>query len=104
MQGFNFTISVSSRFNWPNKKKPIIFMDCLDGKEESTSEGNSMFNHVEASQVCVFCFYSFTVRFLVIIIYSMPKIIAIKLRDYHDITVAVSLYDSLDLPHKHWKK
>eukprot|EP00250_Pteridium_aquilinum_P010076 c19137_g2_i1 orf=102-2507(+) len=36
---------------WPNVMKPIVFMDCVDGREESTSESTSWFNHVEATQV-----------------------------------------------------
>ncbi|MCO5595602.1 hypothetical protein L7F22_049647 [Adiantum nelumboides] len=36
---------------WPNTKRPIIFVDCVDGKEESTLESTSWFNHVEATQV-----------------------------------------------------
>lgn len=36
---------------WPNIMKPLVFMDCLDGKEESTPESTSLVNHVEATQV-----------------------------------------------------
>ncbi|KAI5072376.1 hypothetical protein GOP47_0012482 [Adiantum capillus-veneris] len=36
---------------WPNVSKPILFMDCVEGREESTSESTSWFNHVEATQV-----------------------------------------------------
>ena len=58
LTGFMLNFFVSSRFHWPDKGKPITFVDCLDGKEESTFDGNSMFNHAEATLVCVFVFNS----------------------------------------------
>jgi superfamily I DNA and/or RNA helicase len=36
---------------WPNREKPILFVDCANGKEETTVEGNSWLNRSEASQV-----------------------------------------------------
>ncbi|KAL3688211.1 hypothetical protein R1sor_014520 [Riccia sorocarpa] len=36
---------------WPNEEKPLIFIDCADGLEETTPLGNSYFNRVEALQV-----------------------------------------------------
>lgn len=32
-------------------EKPLLFVDCVDGKEETTAEGNSWLNPTEASQV-----------------------------------------------------
>eukprot|EP00897_Mesotaenium_endlicherianum_P003105 jgi/Mesen1/2822/ME000172S01972 len=39
-------------FKWPVESKPLAFMDCAEGREQTTaSEGRSLFNRLEASLV-----------------------------------------------------
>ncbi|KAH7415427.1 hypothetical protein KP509_14G043100 [Ceratopteris richardii] len=40
-----------SGYPWPNSFKPMVFIDCLSGREETTPESSSCFNNVEATQV-----------------------------------------------------
>jgi superfamily I DNA and/or RNA helicase len=39
------------RLIWPNPLKPLCFLDCVDGEEETTTEGYSWRNREEAKSV-----------------------------------------------------
>lgn len=36
------------RLNWPNSEKPLLFVDCVNGREETRAEGISWQNRQEA--------------------------------------------------------
>lgn len=39
------------RLRWPNPSKPLLFVDSVDGEEETTAEGYSWRNRQEANIV-----------------------------------------------------